>query len=307
MTEIYRGRTPNIDINKINRENIKFTLSGVDSSIANSMRRVMIAEVPTMAIDIVHIHANSSPLHDEFLAHRLGMIPLVSENIDVYEFPRNCQCQGNCSYCAVQFRLKVKNTEGGVLDVTSRDLRHISQQGTDVRPSDADGPILIVKLRKNQEIDITCNARKGTGKEHAKWSPVATATFRYIPYVQVNHTRLDSLLNYAQKKEFVESCPVGVYSLNDDTESVEIAKPTKCMFCEECVRKGEQLITGKPSGSVLLNSTENFVRISQGKDKFVFKVEGTGSLRPESIVIKALSILAAKTDDIREFIPKLIT
>ena len=168
MVDTFRTRAPNIDIQKLTKEKMKFTLTGVDSSIANSLRRAMIAEVPTMAIDLVQIQINTSSLHDEFLAHRLGLIPLVSEGIDEYEFPRNCKCSGYCQYCAVQFRLKVKNTEGGILDVTSTDLKRVSQQASEVRAADIDGPILLLKLKKNQEIDITCNARKGIGKEHAK-------------------------------------------------------------------------------------------------------------------------------------------
>lgn len=303
MAEAYRNRNPNLEIQKLSKEKIKFTLSGVDSSIANSLRRVMIAEVPTMAIDLVQIQVNTSSLHDEFIAHRLGLIPLVSENIDKYEFPRNCQCSGNCNHCAVQFRLRVKNNDRGVVDVTSNDLRKISTETFDVRPADLEGPILLLKLQKNQEIDIICNARKGIGKEHAKWSPVATCSFKYTPEIILNTQKIESIMNLNDKIDFVNSCPAKVFNLNEET--IEIVKPNKCMFCEECVRKGEAIIT--KSSIAILNSLDNVVRINQIKDRFVFKVESSGALKPESILMEAFKLICVKIEDIKTaIVPKRV-
>lgn len=67
---------PSIEIVSNEPREIVFLLSGVDISVANALRRIMLAEIPTMAIDIVEVAKNSTALPDEFIAHRLGLIPL---------------------------------------------------------------------------------------------------------------------------------------------------------------------------------------------------------------------------------------
>ena len=61
---------------------------GIDASIANSFRRILLAEVPTMAIEKVHVFNNTSVIQDEVLAHRLGLIPLKA-NPNLFKFKKD--------------------------------------------------------------------------------------------------------------------------------------------------------------------------------------------------------------------------
>merc|ERR1711904_609245 len=71
----------NIEIRKLSNDYCEFLLTNTEASLANTLRRVMIAWVPTIAIDLVEFDINSSVLNEEFIAHRLGLIPLESKSI----------------------------------------------------------------------------------------------------------------------------------------------------------------------------------------------------------------------------------
>merc|ERR1719204_2158133 len=108
-----------VEILELKEQEIVFQLTNCHLSVANALRRVMIAEVPTMALDFADIEKNSSVLHDEFLAHRLGLIPLSSVRVEEFEYARDCECDGNCDKCSVEFELDVTNDTEQPLDVTT--------------------------------------------------------------------------------------------------------------------------------------------------------------------------------------------
>lgn len=58
-------------------------------------------------------------------------------------------------------------------------------------------------------MQLTAVAKKGIAKEHAKWSPVAVATFKFEPIIEINEEQ-EALLTSDQKAEFVEICPAKV-------------------------------------------------------------------------------------------------
>ena len=232
-----------INIVSMTPEVMEFDLIGVDASFANALRRILLAEVPTVAIENVFIADNTSLIADEVLSHRLGLIPLeidprllVEQNEEGFANEKN----------TVVFRLRaecVEHQDGSVTGdkVLSSALEWLPN-GSDYAVADGDpknrrpahtngmvdpdeiaaatytafresqkdmfpagvravhDDILIAKLTPGQRIDLEGHAVKGVGKDHAKWSPVATAHYRMLPEIVVSEEVVDELADELKEK-----------------------------------------------------------------------------------------------------------
>ena len=92
-----------------------------------------------------------------------------------------------------------------------------------------------MKLGKFQQLKFQMMARKGTGRMHAKWSPVSTCIMYKEPIVKLEDEKINKgTLTVEQKKEFVQRCPRKVFNYNDLKQQVEIENADKCNLCTEC-------------------------------------------------------------------------
>lgn len=202
------SKEPQITIRKAGKDDVDFILSDVDLAMANSLRRVMIAEIPTLAIDLVEIQINTSVLADEFIAHRLGLVPLESEDIDKLKYTRDCTCEDHCDKCSVTLELKANCETDETMNVYSSHFIITSGNsslnlGHPVIRDPMKKGILICKLKKHQQLHVRCIAKKGISKEHAKWSPCAAIGFEYDPYNKLKHT--DYWYEESVEKEWPQS------------------------------------------------------------------------------------------------------
>lgn len=306
---------PMIEITHLDKDTIKFTLKHADLSMANALRRCMIAEVPTLAIETLEMLENSSPLFDEFLAHRIGLIPLNSENVDKINYIKDC-CANGCLSCKIPFTLSVKNTRKDKMLVTSLNLKGHHDDLPSIQPADvtqhdleedhyADGDdegmegkkhIVITKLGRNQELKFKATAIKGIGKDHAKYIPVAVAVFSPEPAVTLNRDVMVKMSD-EQKNDVVLSCPSKVFTMyTTDARESEIAveDELRCIQCQECVKIAAKM------------NVPDLVTVSVKPNVFRFTVESTGAHKPEQIVKMALKILMDKFREMKSEIAKTV-
>jgi DNA-directed RNA polymerase subunit D len=159
-----------IDILENTNEKIVVRFSNAPRQYVNAIRRISINEVPTLAIDDVVILENSSVMHDEALAHRLGLIPLRTD-LHRFVLPHDCDCKSTlgCSKCRVLLSLDSEAVDKTKV-VTSSEL--VSEDEI-VKPLSTEIPIIV--LAPAQKLKFEAYARLGFGKDHAKWQPTSAS------------------------------------------------------------------------------------------------------------------------------------
>lgn len=287
-----------IKISSIDGRTANFDLIHIDTSIANALRRIMISEVPSVAADTVYMFMNTSVIQDEVLAHRIGLIPLnidpdllswVDKTVDendrynedntiVFSLDVTCTKNPHAPKDSTNPRELYRNAY-----VYAKDLKfepHGNQlekfKKNPVGPADKD--ILIAKLRPGQEISLRAHCILGEGSDHAKFSPVATASYRLMPVIDIKQPIVDE-----EAKQFQKCFPLGVIGINSQGEAY-VKDPRKDTVSREVLRH-EQF--------------KDKVKLGRQRDHFIFNVESTGAMSPEEIFLKSIRVLRLKAEYLR--------
>jgi DNA-directed RNA polymerase subunit D len=243
-----------------------FVLLDSNPAFANSLRRAMISEVPTLAIDEVRIYDNTSVLFDEMLAHRLGLIPIRTD-LSLYVPQSECACEGaGCTACTATYTLSAE----GPAVVYSRDL--IPQ---DPRSPPAEDNIPIARLNADQKIVLEARAVINTGREHA-----IICGYKNYPVLTIDES-CDGC------GSCVDECPRGVLKV-ESPRKVSVVKIEDCSLCRLCEKICLQ-------GSI---GTESGIHVSADETRFIFVTESDGSVPVREIVQRAVDYLGKKSREV---------
>jgi DNA-directed RNA polymerase subunit D len=262
-------------VDRIKNENVdmaRFILDGVGVEVANAFRRIILTEVPTMAIDEIVFLENNGVLYDEIIAHRLGLIPLTTD-LKNYNLPEECSCGGQgCTLCQAEFSLEI-----GAQD-TEQYVYSGSLIATDPKVHPVSDKILLVKLAKNSSIVFEAYARLGTGQEHAKFQPVCSIGYGNVANITIDNSKFTS-------EEQIDH----VIKM-DHTHIVE--KVDGKLKLKEDYWKWADLSGALERYSPVGAITEDFYT-----DKFIFTIESSGALDIKEILLKAVEIFLEKIEE----------
>lgn len=249
-----------IEIQEINDTYCKFVVDGVHPYFVNALRRVLLAEVPKLAIDKVIFYDNTSALFDEMISHRLGLLPVPTDPATL-NLRGQVDAEGKPTYL-VRFTL----TKEGPCTVYSGDL-----ECEDKKFSIVDPRVPIVELLKDQRLILEAEAYLGDGTQHAKWQVCSAVGYKYFP----TSTQDAKKIKPEAAKMAVERSPVGIIALEGG--KIQVLQPQEVNRADEA----EKL-------------TEGGFKIHYDDRKFVFRFETDGSLKAEDALLKALDLLKAR-------------
>lgn len=232
---------------------INFTLEGVSAAYANTLRRLMIGEVPTMAVEDVVISRNDSVSYDEIIAHRLGLVVLTTD-LNNYNMQSVCKCKGaGCAQCQLKITLSVE----GPKTVYAEDLKTADPKVVPVHPK-----TVLVKLLEGQKLELEATAVLGIGKQHSKWNP-GLIWYYHDSTFTINNKHKDF-------ETFKTQYPKQVFNAKGEIDEKLINAPELIDACRDV--------------------NKEIVKIEPNKDAFVFTVESFGALSAKEIVERAMEV-----------------
>lgn len=265
-----------VEIRELKEKEAEILLSETNPPMANALRRALMVDVPSLAIEDVEFHLgtigdeeedkeyeSAAPLFDEIIAHRLGMLPIPTD-LDLFNFRDECdECGGEgCPNCTIIYSLNKK----GPCTVYSGDLIPVGEN--ELKP--VDDLVPLVKLNEGQALLLYATAELGTAKEHTKWQPTSGLAHKYYPEIEIDQKECEEC------EECIEACPVDILEMEDG--ELVVTDVEECKLCSAC----EEICKAEA------------IDVSGREDKFILTFETDGSLSSRDVLKKGFEELQKK-------------
>lgn len=256
----------------------RFILKDSSPAMANALRRTMMSDIPKMAIDKVEFHLGPimvddkeyesvTPLFDEIIAHRLGMVPVPTDH-QLFTYQDQCTCGGEgCPSCTLMYSLN----KIGPCTVLSGDM--VPLGNPDLKVKDEDIPI--VELTDRQAVLIYATAVMGTAKTHVKWQAAFGVGYKYRPIVKIDPAKADD----SEVLKVIDLCPRHVFE--ERGKKLAVRDSDACSLCDTCVA-----------------ASNGAIAVSGDDRNFYFTFETDGSLTAQQVLDKAVEILSAEASEL---------
>lgn len=269
-----------MDLQILEKDNRKlsFIVKGLSIEMINAIRRIILTECPVMALTEIIILKNDSPLYDEIIAHRLGLIPLKTD-LEIYKLPRECECGGfGCPLCQVSLTCEITNTTNKPITVFSGDL-----VSNDPKIIPVDPKIPILKLDRNSKFIIEAYGNLGIAKDHVRHQAVSNVAYRYLPIIEFDEKQFKDEI---ENRLIVSLCPKELFEIsNKGSLSLKEDYWKTCSLCKAC----EENSNGK-------------IKVGWEDESYIFTLESDGVLPFNVLIKKTFEIFNEK---INEFVTKL--
>lgn len=217
-----------------------FEIHELDLAIVNSIRRVILSEIPTVGFlgekePTINITKNNGPLHNEFMIHRIGNIPIHFSEEEVESFIDD----------EFEFYIDIKNNDAKMLNVTSKDIKG-NKNGKELTEKELNrlfpannvtkSHILITRLRQGEELAFNAKVIKSTTLTHASFSPVSLCAFSFIQDHEKNKEEKDIL---QKERNYLKN------NYGDPTAIEFSIEPEKGLSAKYLVAKAVEILRNK--------------------------------------------------------------
>jgi DNA-directed RNA polymerase subunit L len=218
-----------------NHLHLKIKGETINHVIINTIRRIMLEELPGYAFDVnkISIKNNTSVFNNDYIRNRIENLPIPNlENkfdVDEYESIRNIILNNIIqdkdddinNYHLLNMYLKKKNDSDHIINITSDDCEFYLK-GKKIK-SIYNNPILICKLKPNEEIELSTVINKSIPLQHSRYSLVGISCFEQVnenEYIFKYENR-DQINN---KEIFNRTCKIIIFRLKNFLSKIKNQK-----------------------------------------------------------------------------------